>query len=530
MKVLALFCAFGYVLPAQVTYQRILAADTEPGSWLTYSGNYAGHRYSALRAINRGNVGRLRPAWMYQTNDLNPFEATPIVADGVMYLSEPPSHAAALDLRTGRPIWIFRREVPSDVGVCCGRVNRGVAVLGDRIFLGTLDAHLLALDAKTGHLLWDTKVADYKQGYSITVAPLALKDKVIVGISGGEYGIRGFLDAYDPKSGERLWHFWTVPGPGELGHDTWQGDSWKTGSAATWVTGSYDPTLDLLYWGTGNPGPDYNGEGRQGDNLYAASLIAVDASTGKLRWYFQFTPHDTHDWDANHVPVLIDAVFPARSRSARRRLVAVANRNGFFYLFDRETGEFLLARQYGKQTWASGLDEHGRAILIGSSKPKPEGTLVYPGVHGATNWNSPSYNRDTGLMYIAVREEGSVFYQATAEYKPGSYFSAGGMRGIPGVEPSGSVKALDPLTGETRWEFRLHSPPWAGLLSTAGGLVFGGTNEGNFFALDAESGKSLWDFQAGAPVYAGPISYEFEGKQYVAVAVGRNLIAFVVQP
>ncbi|HUA58076.1 MAG TPA: PQQ-binding-like beta-propeller repeat protein, partial [Verrucomicrobiae bacterium] len=251
-------------LAAQVTYDRIAAASAEPGSWLTYSGNYAGHRYSALSEIDRSNVARLRPIWMYQTNDLNAFEATPIVADGVLYLSEPPSHAAALDLRTGRPLWQFRRAIPSDVGVCCGQVNRGVAVLGDRVFLGTLDAHLIALDAKTGHVLWDRTVANYKQGYSITVAPLALKDKVIIGVSGGEYGIRGFLDAYSAEAGAHLWRFWTVPGPGEAGHDTWEGDSWKTGSAATWVTGSYDPALDLLYWGTGNPGPDYDGDVRRG--------------------------------------------------------------------------------------------------------------------------------------------------------------------------------------------------------------------------------------------------------------------------
>jgi alcohol dehydrogenase (cytochrome c) len=524
MKPLLVLCGAAFALSAQVGYDRIAGAASEPANWLTYSGNYAGYRYSALKRIDRGNVARLRPAWIYQTNDLNQFEATPIVADGVMYISEPPSHAAALDLRTGRPIWIFRRPLPSGVAVCCGQVNRGVAVLGDRVFLGTLDGHLLALDAKTGHLLWDTPVADYKSGHSITVAPLALKDKVILGISGGEYGIRGFVDAYDAKSGQRLWRFWTVPGPSEEGHETWEGDSWRTGSAATWVTGSYDPALNLLYWGTGNPGPDYNGEDRGGDNLYAACLLALDASTGKLKWYFQFTPHDTHDWDANHVPVLIDAIF----QGTARKLVAVANRNGFFYVLDRQTGEYLLGRQYAKQTWAKGLDERGRPIVIPATEPTPEGTPVYPGVHGATNWNSPSYSPDTRLIYVAVREEGTVFYRATPEYKAGSYFSAGGMRGIPGVEPSGSIKALDPLTGEQRWAFRLHSPPWAGVLSTAGGLVFSGTNEGNLFALDAASGKALWDFQAGAPVYSGPISYEFEGRQYLAVAAGRSLMAFTV--
>jgi alcohol dehydrogenase (cytochrome c) len=524
MRLLLLFWGLASTLAAQVPYERILAAESEPGSWLTYSGDYSGHRYCGLKEINRGNVAQLRPAWNYQTNDLNPFEATPLVAGGVLYISEPPSHAAALDLRTGRPIWQFRRAVPSDVGVCCGQVNRGVAVLGDRVFLGTQDAHLLALDAKTGHLLWDTKVADYKQGYSINVAPLALRDKVIVGISGGEYGIRGFLDAYDPGSGERLWRFWTVPGPGEPGHKTWEGDSWKTGSAGTWVTGSYDPAANLLYWGTGNPGPDYNGDVRGGDNLYSESLLALDASNGHLKWFFQFTPHDTHDWDSNHVPVLIDAVFRGRPR----QLAAVANRNGFFYLFDRRTGEFLLGKPYARETWAERLDAHGRPIVLPSTEPKPQGTTVYPGIHGATNWNSPSYSPDTRLMYVAAREEGTVFYRATAEYHAGSYFSAGGMRGIPGVEPSGSIKALDPLTGGERWEFALHSPPWAGVLATAGGLVFGGTNEGNIFALDSATGKALWDFQAGAPVYAAPVCYEFEGKQYMAITAGHTLLAFTI--
>ena len=516
MKGAALSLAIAAALSAQV--------PSGPGAWPTYSGSYDGRRYSALKQIDTGNVGRLKPAWMYQTNDLNQFEVTPLVSDGVMYISEPPSHAAALDLRTGRPLWQFRRAVPSDVRTCCGQVNRGVALLGETVFLGTLDAHLLALDARTGHLLWDTVVADYRTGYSITGAPLALPDKVIVGIAGGEYGIRGFLDAYNPKTGARLWRFWTVPGPGEPFHETWQGDSWKTGSAATWVTGSYDPAANLIYWGTGNPGPDYDGDGRAGDNLFAASLIALDAATGKLKWHFQFTPHDTHDWDSNHVPVLIDAAF----QGAPRKLVAVANRNAFFYLLDRLTGEFLVGKPYGKQTWAQGLDPRGRPIILAGKQPRPEGSLVYPGLHGATNWNSPSYSPGTGLFYIAVREEGTIFYRATAEYKPGAFFTAGGMRGIPGLEPSGSIQALDPLAGERRWEFPLHGPPWAGVLSTAGGLVFGGTPEGNIFALDAATGKPLWNFQAGAPVWANPISYQFEGRQYIAITAGRTLIAFAV--
>jgi alcohol dehydrogenase (cytochrome c) len=519
---LAVWLAMAAGLAAQVEYQRILHATREPGNWLTYSGTYAAHRFSPLTQINRTNVARLKLAWMYQTNDLNQFEATPLVADGVMYVSEPPSNAAALDLKTGRPLWIFRRTPPSDVRVCCGQVNRGLGILGRTVFLGTVDAHLLALDTITGHVLWDVTVADYKMGYSITVAPLVVKDKVVIGISGGEYGIRGFLDAYDAVSGKRAWRFWTVPGPGEHGHETWTADSWKTGSAATWVTGSYDPSLNLIYWGTGNPGPDYDGDVRPGDNLYANSLIAVDADSGALKWHYQFTPHDTHDWDANHVPVLIDAVFQGRAR----KLVIVANRNAFFYVLDRDTGEFLYARAYAKQTWARDIDKQGRPIELPGTEPKPEGTIVYPGLHGATNYGSPSYSPQTKMLYVSVREEGTLFYRATAEYQAGSYYSAGGMRGIAGLEPSGSIEALDGVTGEQRWQFPLHSPPWAGVLSTAGGLVFGGTSEGNFFALDAATGKPLWDFQAGGPLQASPISYQYTGKQYIAVTAGHALLSF----
>ena len=521
---LLLLCAA--TLSAQIPYDRIAKASSEPGSWLTYSGDYSGHRYSALKQIDRTNVARIKPAWMYQTNDLNQFEVTPIVADGVMYISEPPSNAAALDLRTGRPIWMFRRANASDVRVCCGQVNRGLAMLGDTVFLDTLDAHLIALDAKTGRVRWDVVVADYKAGYSMTVAPLALKDKIIVGMSGGEYGVRGFLDAYDPASGKRLWRFWTVPGPGEAGHETWSGDSWKNGSAATWTTGTYDPALNLIYWGTGNPGPDYDGNIRKGDNLYSDSLLAIDADTGKLKWHFQFTPHDTHDWDSTSVPVLLDAPV----RGSPRKLVAFANRNGFFYVLDRTSGEFLLGKAYGKTSWAKGLDDRGRPIVVpGFEQPPPEGRNTYPGVHGSTNWMSPSFDASQQLFYIPTREEGTVYYHATADFHEGTYYTAGGIRGIPNVEPSGSIQALDPATGQQRWEFPLHSPPWAGVLSTAGGLLFGGTTEGNVFALDSSTGKPLWDFQAGASVASGPMSYEFEGKQYIVITAGRALIAFTLE-
>ena len=281
--------------PAQVPYERIRRAEAEPGNWLTYSGNFQSHRFSALRQINAANVGRLKPAWVYQIGERHNFETTPLVVDGVMYLTEHPSHVTALDTRTGRPLWKHRRTIPEDARVCCGQVNRGVAILDDQVFVGTVDSHLVALDARTGHVRWDTVVADYKTGHSITVAPLVVKDKVIVGIAGGEFGVRGFLDAYEAKSGKRAWRFWTIPGPGEPGNETWAGDSWKTGSATTWVTGSYDPELNLVFWGTGNPGPDWNGDFRLGDNLYSDCLVALDADTGKLKWYFQFTPHDVHD-------------------------------------------------------------------------------------------------------------------------------------------------------------------------------------------------------------------------------------------
>ena len=499
----------------------LFAVSLSAQTWPTYSGNYNGHRHSPLDQINVRNVARLKPAWVYQLRELHNFETSPLVVDGVMYISEPPSNATALDVRTGRPLWAYRRPLPPDIRVCCGQVNRGVALLGQTVFIGTVDAHLVALDAVTGRVLWDVTVADYKTGHSITVAPLVVRDKVIVGISGGEYGIRGFLDAYEPKTGVRIWRFWTVPGPGEPGHDTWAGDSWKIGAAPTWVTGSYDPELNLLYWGTGNPGPDYNGSVREGDNLYSDSLLALDPDTGKLRWYFQFTPHDTHDWDSNHVPVLID--------DGPRKLVAVANRNGFYYLLDRRTGAFVLGKAYGKQTWARGLDAKGRPSEVPGMEPSIEGTVVYPGLHGATNWMSPSYSPITKLFYVATREEGTTIYKGTAEYRPGAFFSAGGIRGIPGVEPSGSLKALDALTGVQRWEFPLYSPPWAGVLSTAGGLVFGGSNEGQFFALDATTGKPLWRFSTGGTIIASPISYMSEGKQYIAIAAGHALFVFALE-
>jgi alcohol dehydrogenase (cytochrome c) len=501
-------------------------AHTEPGNWLTYSGNYQAHRFSPLNQITTENVARLRPVWVYQIDGRGRFETSPIVVDGIMYVTEPPTRVAALDVRTGRTLWSWQRPIrPAVKTLGFGPTNRGIAILDNTVYVGTLDCYLFALDASSGAVRWSTQVADNDTGHAITAAPLALDGKIIVGISGGEAGIRGFLDAYDAKTGKLAWRLWTIPSPGEPGHETWTGDSWKTGGGPTWVTGSYDPELNLIYWGTGNPGPDWNGDVRPGDNLYTCSLLAIDAATGKLRWHFQFTPHDVHDWDATEIPVLLDANLQGRSR----KLVAMANRNGFYYLLDRATGEFILGAEYAKQTWAKGLDARGRPIVLPNTEPTVEGNLVWPSLQGATNWFSPSYSPVSKLFYVAVREMGAYYHKGEAEYKPGTFFAGGGERALSGDKAYGAIRALDAGTGKMKWEFRLKSPPWAGVLSTAGGVVFSGSDEGNFYALDAMTGKPLWDFQTGGPIAANPISFSIDGKQHVAIAAGRALFVFGVQ-
>ena len=508
---------------AQVPYKRIADARAEPGNWLTYSGDYQSHRFSRLAQITPANAGRLKTAWVYQFKQPGRQETSPVVVDGVMYITESPTIVTALDAHTGRTLWSWRRNISRFVKtIGFGQSNRGVAILDGAVYVGTLDCYLVALDAKTGAVRWETKVEDNATGHAITAAPLAIDGKIIVGVSGGEAGIRGFLDAYDARTGKLAWRCWTIPGPGEPGRETWGGDSWKTGAGATWVTGSYDPDLNLLYWGTGNPGPDWNGDVRPGDNLYTCSLLAIDAATGKMKWHFQFTPHDVHDWDANQIPVLIDGAWQGRPR----KLVAMANRNAFYYVLDRVTGEFLLGEPYAKQTWAKGLDAKGRPIVLPNTEPTVEGNLVWPSLQGATNWHSPSYSPLTKMFYVAVREMGAYYYKGEAEYKPGTFFAGGGERALEGDKAYGAVRALDVATGKMKWEFRLQSPPWAGVLATAGGVVFGGSNEGNFFALDALTGKPLWDFQTGGYIAANPISFLIGGKQHVAVAAGQALFVF----
>lgn len=509
---------------AQVTFERLLKVRHEPESWLTYSGDYAGWRHSGLQQINTSNVGRLAVQWVYQSRTTGKFEVTPLVVDGVMYISEINNRAVALDARTGRPLWHYEHHLPEKVLHCCGPVNRGLAALGDKIFMATLDAHVIALDAKTGRLVWDVEAADFRKGYGFTLAPLAVKDKVIVGISGGEFGIRGFIDAYEAETGKRAWRFYTIPAPGEPGNETWSGDSWKTGSAPAWLTGTYDPESNLVYWGIGNPGPDVYGEDRKGDNLYSNCVVALDADTGKLKWHFQFTPHDLHDWDATLVPVLLDLNFHGQPR----KLLVQANRNGFYYVIDRTNGQFLLAKQFARQTWAKEIGPDGRPVVLPGTDPTPEGSYVCPSINGATNWMSPSYSPQTGLLYVAVRNECQTFFSQPQPYEEGHLFWGGVLRKNTDEKDRGALRALDPLTGEVKWEFQYYSAPWAGTLSTAGGLVFSADMEGYLMAFDARTGKDLWQFQVGNPVYASPMTFALEGRQYIAIPSGAALFTFAL--
>ena len=524
--IVVLLCALVTSVRAQVSYARLLKAESDPQNWLTYAGSYNSHRYSGLDQINRRNVSSLKLAWAYQIQRAGIIETSPLVVDGVMYLSEPPSTVTALDVRSGRPLWTYSPNIPPDVIVIGSPpVNRGVAILDDLVYVGTVHGHLIALDSKSGTVRWDIVVGDNKQGYYLTLAPLALDGKVVVGVSGAETGIRGFVDAYDAKTGKLAWRTYTIPAPGEPGFETWgKGSGWQTGGGSTWLTGSFDPELNLLYWATGNPAPDWNADNRPGDNLYTDAVLAIDPSNGKIKWHFQFTPEDVHDWDSNETMVLFEAQIGGRER----KLLAQANRNGFYYVLDRATGEFVTGAPYAKQTWADGLDAKGRPIRKKGIAPSLEGTLVFPNIQGASNWFSPSYSPQTKLFYQAAREMGTIYYKGAAVYKPGTAFTGGGGRYVNGDDASGAIRALDATTGKMKWEFPLLSPGWTSVLSTAGGLVFGGSEEGNFFALDAETGKPLWDTQIGGAVRGIPMSYGVDGKQYVAIAAGFTLFVFAL--
>jgi alcohol dehydrogenase (cytochrome c) len=539
MLALATLAAAG--LGAEITHDRLVNARSDARNWLTYSGAYDGWRYSLLDRIGASNVARLQLEWMLQAQAPGPWEASPLVIDGVMYLTQRPNDVVAVDARTGRIFWIQRYAGATDVRVCCGAENRGLAVSGDTLFMGTLDAHLVAFDRRNGRPLWNTTVADFSHGYSITHAPLVIKDKVLVGVGGGEWGIRGFIAAYDVRTGREVWRFYTIPAPGEPGADTWTGEAWKTGGGSVWLTGTYDPALNLTYWGTGNPGPDYNPAQRPGDNLYTDSVVALDADTGALKWHFQFTPNDAYDYDSAQIPVLVDTAW----RGAPARLMLFANRNGYFYVLDRVTGAFLDGTPMVPVNWASGLDRNGRPIQT----PHPPGTPISPHQQGATNWYSPSYSPRTGLFYVSIWEGVTSTFRPQAQtYVPGQPFRGGNLGGVapvPNASPPpslnrgpintwtdatghGAVVALDPATGRRAWTFRMYDLTDSGVLSTASDLVFAGGRDGYFHALDARTGAVLWRASLGAAIRSGPTTYEVDGRQFVTIIAGHVLAAFAL--
>jgi alcohol dehydrogenase (cytochrome c) len=522
----------------QVTFDRILEANKEPQNWLTYSGTEMSQRHSLLTQITPANVKDLELQWVFQAHSLEKFEATPLVVNGILYTVQAPNDVVAIDAVTGRVFWVYEYAPSPDAHVCCGRVNRGLAILGDTLFMGTIDGHLLAIDAKSGKPIWNVTVANAAAGYSLMHAPLVVKDKVIVGTAGGEFGIRGFLAAYDARTGKQAWKFYTIPGPGEPGNETWAGDSWMHGGASIWVTGSYDPQLNLTYWGVGNPGPDWNSDVRAGSNLYSDCVVALDADTGKLKWYFQFSPHDDFDYDSVQVPVLADMEWQGKMR----RVMLWANRNGFYYVLDRTTGEFLQGKPFTKVTWTTGLDDSGKPVRVASANPTREGTLVYPGVQGGTNWFSPSYSPHTGFFYIPAWDNySSVFSKLPAEYVEGRRYTAGAprspvasLRGPQVInrteaEGYGAVRAFDPKTGVRKWEFKMADVTSAGILTTASDLLFTGGREGYFWALDARTGEELWRANVGGDVASGAMSYSINGRQYVSISAGSSLFTFALR-
>ena len=500
------------------TSQDLVRAD--PNHWLSYSGSFAAQRHSALKQIQTANVDNLSVKWIYHLARAEELEGVPVVYNGVMYVTQG-NEVDALDARTGRLIWQYQRAGGSRAH------NRGVAVYDNKVYLGTTDSFLMALDARTGGVIWETKMTGdgvrYQGG-----APMVVKNKVIVGV----YGKTGFVDAYDAQTGQPAWRWSAIPKAGEPGSETWGGaDPWKFGGGPTWLSGSYDPDLNLLYWGTGQANPDFVGDVRLGDNLYSECVVALDPDTGKLKWYFQFTPHDVHDWDAVEIPMLVDAIFQGQPR----KLLVEANRNGYYYVLDRTNGKFLQGSPFVKLlTWSKGLAEDGRPMLIPGKEPTLQGNEVCPSTAGATNWPSPAYNPDTHLFYVVVTEGCSINYKATDNFQPNglSGFGSSGTGYIESPEERARwqmyVRALDLTTGKWIWDYKQigsnHYGP--GLVSTAGGLLFAGDNQGIFTALDAKSGKPLWHFNTGEKITASPIVYSAQGNEFVAVMAGSNVIAF----
>jgi alcohol dehydrogenase (cytochrome c) len=500
-----------------VTAERIRAARTEPDQWMTYYGAYDGQRYSALDEINTGNVSRLRPAWQFQFAPIgvipNPatysFEAAPIVVDGVMYVSGWDGYVWCLDAATGELLWQYQHAIPLDTPMCCGNVNRGVAVANGRVFFATANGYLVALDATNGKLVWQTGYADVRAGESATMAPLVVKNLVIAGASGGEYGVRGHLDAFDMATGARVWRRYTIPGPGEPGHETWTGDSWERGGGTTWITGTYDPELDLVYWGTGNPGPLFDDEPRKGANLYTNCVLAVDPDDGAIRWHYQFTPDDVWDYDGVNENILFE--------QGGRKLLAHFDRNGYLYILDRTNGQLVRATRFGDNvTWGE-VDATGR--VTSRLRPTREGTVICPGPAGAKEWPHAAYSPRTGLLYTPVVDACATFRVVPQPFREGMFYLAGDADIRPHSQ-RGAVKAIDPATGREVWRWNGESPMVASVLATAGDLVFTGEPGGHFNAWDARSGALLWQFQTGNGIHSNPVTYRVNGKQYIAVPTG----------
>ncbi len=504
-------------------------AVTSTVDWPGYHGQPGGNRHSALDQITRTNVARLAPAWIYPISGAERLQVTPVVVGGVMYVTSV-NECHALDAGTGRRLWQFKRARTKGLtGDAAAGINRGVAVANDRVFLATDDARLLALDRHTGVLLWETEIADWRQNYGATSAPLAVGTLVVSGVSGGDEGVRGFLAAFDQQTGREVWRFWTVPKPGEPGSETWKGRDIAHGCASTWLTGTYDAELDTLYWPTGNPCPDYDGAERVGDNLYSDSILALEPATGRLKWHFQYTPHDLWDWDAQQPPVLVDAAW----KGEPRKLLLHANRNGFFYVLDRTTGALLRATPFVKKlTWASRIGADGRPILNPNQAPTAEGTRVCPAVEGATNWFSTAFNPATGFYYVQALEKCTIYTRSPSTWKAGSSYYSGSTRTAPDDPGTKVLRAIDLATGTVKWERAQHgaAQSWGGTLSFSSGLVFYGDDNGALAAADARTGALVWQFNANVTWKASPMTYAFDGRQFIAVAAGPAIVAFALTP
>ncbi|AVH55385.1 MULTISPECIES: PQQ-dependent dehydrogenase, methanol/ethanol family [Streptomyces] len=505
---------------AGVNYERILNAREEPQNWLTYYGAYNGQRYSPLDQVNTENVKRIGPAWVFQAGTTGliagastySFEAAPIVVDGVMFLSGWDGWVWALDAKTGVEIWRYKHAVPFDVSLCCGNVNRGVAVAQGKVFFVTANARVLALDATTGKRVWERTYGDVRAAESATVAPLVVKNMVIVGSSGGEFGVRGHLDAFDLDSGEHQWRCYTVPKPGEPGSETWPADSeaWARGGANCWVTSSFDPETNLLYVGTGNPAPDFDGGVREGDNLFTDSVIAVDVDSGQIRWHYQCTPHDVWDYDSVAECILFE--------QDGRKLLGHFDKNGYFFVLDRTNGARVQITPFvDRITWGA-ITRDGQ--VTAKVYPDKEGEPVhfYPGPAGAKEWTHAAYSPKTGLFYVPVQDTGATATRRRREFKESiPYWGAGVQVDI--EDMAGSISAFD-ATGEEKWRWRNELPMCASVLATGGDLVFAGEPSGEFNALDARTGELLWQFQCGSGHHSSPTTYMVDGRQYIAVPVG----------